>query len=48
VIERSIVWNEARIGAGAIVRDTIVGEGYTVAEGATLADTIVANEPTPA
>ncbi len=47
VIERSIVWNRATIGAGAQLRDSIVGLGYQVPNGATFADRIVANEPEP-
>ena len=35
-LERAIVWNGSTIGAGATVRDTIVGERYVVEEGTTL------------
>ena len=45
VLERSIVWNRARIGERATLRDAIVGEGYTVADDTTLVEEIVANEP---
>jgi mannose-1-phosphate guanylyltransferase len=48
LVERSILWNEASVGTGAVVRDAIVGVGYAIADDATLADAIVANEPTPA
>lgn len=44
-VERSILWQNARVGANAAVRDAIVGMGYAVAPGATVADAIVANEP---
>jgi mannose-1-phosphate guanylyltransferase len=44
-LERTIVWNDATIGARATLRDTIVGERYTVADGTTLDGAIVANEP---
>ena len=48
VLERAIVWNGSTIGAGATVRDTIVGERYVVDDGAALTGAIVANEPSPA
>jgi mannose-1-phosphate guanylyltransferase len=44
-LDRAIVWNGSTIGAGAIVRDTIVGECYVVKPGAALDGAIVANEP---
>ena len=47
-LERAIVWNGSTIGAGATVRDTIVGERYVVEEGTMLDGAIVANEPSPA
>jgi NDP-sugar pyrophosphorylase family protein len=47
VLERAIVWNDAMIGARAVVRDTIVGERYAVDDGVTLERAIVANEPAP-
>jgi NDP-sugar pyrophosphorylase family protein len=43
-IERTIVWDGARIGARAILRDAIVGEQYTVVDGTVLEDAVVANE----
>ncbi len=43
-IERSIIWQGSRIGARAIVRDTIVGMNYAVAPDAVLENAIVANE----
>jgi NDP-sugar pyrophosphorylase family protein len=45
LLERSIVWNRARIGAPATLRDAIVGEAYTVPADTTLIEAIVANEP---
>jgi NDP-sugar pyrophosphorylase family protein len=44
-VERSILWEGATIGAGAIVRDTIVGKDFFVEDSTTLVDTVVANEP---
>lgn len=44
-VERSIIWEGSRIGAGAVVRNAIVGMNYTVEPGATLDGAIVANEP---
>lgn len=44
-IERSIIWQGSRVGANAMVRDAIVGMSYTIEPGATVADTIVANDP---
>lgn len=44
-LEGSIVWDGARIGEGAIVRDSIVGMNYEVAPNATLEGAIVANDP---
>ena len=48
VLERTIVWAGARIGAGAAVRDSIVGDRFVVDDRATLDGAIVANEPAPA
>jgi len=48
LLERTILWNGATIGARATVRDTIVGERYVVDDGAALDGAIVANEPSPA
>ena len=44
-INRSIVWDGASIGAGAVVSDTIVGMEYAVADRERIEGTIVANEP---
>jgi mannose-1-phosphate guanylyltransferase len=44
-LERAIIWAGARIGANAIVRDSIIGEGYAVPAGAVIDARIVANEP---
>lgn len=44
-IERSIIWQGSRIGANAVVADAIVGMSYTIEPGATVASTIVANDP---
>lgn len=45
VVERSIVWDDASLGARVLVRDSIVGIGYDVPADTTLIDRIVANEP---
>jgi NDP-sugar pyrophosphorylase family protein len=34
LVERSIVWSEARICAGAVVRDAVIGHGVCIARGA--------------
>jgi mannose-1-phosphate guanylyltransferase len=49
-VERSIIWQGARIGANAVLRDAIVGMNYSVEPGTILDGMIVANEPdaTPA
>jgi NDP-sugar pyrophosphorylase family protein len=44
LLERSIVWDRARIGAGAHLIDAIVGADYAVAADARLCDAIVAGE----
>ncbi len=44
-IERSILWTGATVGAGATVRDSVVGIGYAVAPDARLNGAVVANEP---
>lgn len=48
VVEDSILWEGAEIGAGAHLRNTIAGFRYRVAPGTELTDAIVANEPQPA
>jgi NDP-sugar pyrophosphorylase family protein len=45
VIERSIVWDGATLGARVLVRDSIVGIAYDVPADTSLIDRIVANEP---
>jgi mannose-1-phosphate guanylyltransferase len=45
VLDSSIVWNGARIGARAKLRDSIVGERFIVDDDAMLSGAIVANEP---
>ena len=44
-LERAIVWDNATLGEGADVRDTVIGINYAVAAHAMLHGTIVANEP---
>ncbi|HEY2475195.1 MAG TPA: NDP-sugar synthase [Candidatus Cybelea sp.] len=41
-LERSIVWQHSNIGAGATLRDTVVGRNYSVEHGMTLDDMLVA------
>ncbi len=43
-LERAIIWEGATIGAGASLRDTIVGKEYRVAPGKKLDNAIVASE----
>lgn len=45
-VERSIVWQNAEIGNGAVLIDAIVGIDYVVEPGAQLRGQVVANEPT--
>ncbi len=47
VIENSIVWDGATIGAHARIVDSIVGLNYRVAGGVALEGSVVANEPEP-
>jgi mannose-1-phosphate guanylyltransferase len=44
IVEGSILWQDARVGNNAVIRDTIVGIGYEVPAGTTLDGKIVANE----
>jgi mannose-1-phosphate guanylyltransferase len=44
-VERGIVWEGATIGAGARLRDAIVGKQYRVEPGSRLDGAVVANEP---
>lgn len=44
LVERSIVWDGARIGAGAQLVDAIVGNDYSVASGSMLREILVAKE----
>jgi NDP-sugar pyrophosphorylase family protein len=46
-IERSILWDGAKIGEKAVVRDSILGINYTVADGETIDDAVLANEADP-
>jgi NDP-sugar pyrophosphorylase family protein len=43
-IHGSILWDDVRIGEGAVLLDTIVGNGYEVTAGARLEHAAVANE----
>jgi mannose-1-phosphate guanylyltransferase len=47
-LERSILWEGATVGAGAILRDTVVGKEYRVENGTTLENALVANQKIPA
>lgn len=44
-IERSIVWNDVRVGSRVRIVDSIVGVGYDVPADTSLVERIVANEP---
>ncbi len=46
-VERSILWDGARIGVNAELRGAIVGKNFRVADGARLDAVAVANEPAP-
>lgn len=43
-LERAICWQAATIGAGAAVRDSVVGIGYVVENGSVLNETLVARD----
>jgi NDP-sugar pyrophosphorylase family protein len=43
-LERSIVWQHSNIGAGATLRDTVVGRDYDVAQGIVLDGALVATD----
>jgi NDP-sugar pyrophosphorylase family protein len=47
-VERSILWEAARVGNGASLRDAVVGAGYDVPAEALLNGAVVANEEVPA
>jgi mannose-1-phosphate guanylyltransferase len=42
-IERSIVWGGAKIGSGAVVRDSIVGNDVWIGDDAFIEDAVIAN-----
>lgn len=44
VVESTIVWDNARIGRGARLRDTIVGRDYRIASNAEFTGAVIANE----
>ena len=44
-VERSILWQDAIVGAGARLRDAIVGMQYCVAPNASLDGAVLANDP---
>ncbi|MBV8373760.1 MAG: NDP-sugar synthase [Candidatus Eremiobacteraeota bacterium] len=46
-VERSILWQDARVGAGAVLRDVVVGKSYRIEDGARLENVLVANEEMP-
>lgn len=48
IVDRSIIWDDSRIGERAHVIDSIVGISYSVAADTTLDNRIVANEPAEA
>lgn len=42
-IERSILWNDARIGSGAVVRDSIIGADVWIGDDAVVEGAVIAN-----
>ena len=42
-IKGSVIWPQTRIGAGSIIRDSIIGEGCLVGDGCVLTGAILAN-----
>jgi len=43
VVERSVLWDSVRIGAGAIVRDSIIGAGCLIGDDAVVENAVLAN-----
>ncbi len=43
-LERSILWADAVVGAGSVVRDTVVGVGYAIEPGSNLVGRLVARD----
>ena len=43
MIERSVLWDDVRIGAGAVVRDSIIGAGCWVGDDAVVEGAVLAN-----
>ena len=43
VIERSVCWSDVRIGAAAVVRDSIIGRGCLIGDGAVVVDAVLAD-----
>lgn len=46
-VQASIIWAESHLGAGSLLRETIVGRRYRVAPGEQLVERVVANDPEP-
>jgi mannose-1-phosphate guanylyltransferase len=42
-IERSVIWGGARIGSGAVVRDSIIGNDVWIGDDAVVEDAVIAN-----
>ena len=42
-IERSVIWGGARIGSGAVVRDSIIGNDVWIGDDAIVEDAVIAN-----
>jgi mannose-1-phosphate guanylyltransferase len=43
VIERSLLWSDVRVGAGAVVRDSIIGDGCWIGDEAVVEGAVLAN-----
>ncbi len=43
LIEGSVIWSQTKIGAGSIVRDSIIGDGCLIGDGCVLIGAILAN-----
>jgi mannose-1-phosphate guanylyltransferase len=43
VIDRSLLWSDVRVGAGAVVRDSIIGDGCWIGDDAVVDGAVLAN-----
>ena len=42
-IERSVLWSDVKVGSGAVVRDSIIGEGCWIGDDAVVEGAVLAN-----